>query len=433
MTGSSRFAAPSGSVGLGKLLRRGQRGLWAGLALALAAHFLAAQWERAGQEHRAAKPLTTKFVKRAPRLTKPLEMKKRPRPRQRVMRRKMVAVQARGDRGQATAVRPSRLSGSLARPEVAVGRLVSLEAIAYEPQVAAQAVHTSKEAKSAVDMSLEMMDPQALDTGQYHAMVIQDPRDKRSLRGFFHLAVAYPVSALEWDYQRLEMARSTGAMRRLIDRMNEWTGVRCDLRGRYTFESPEFFRIPWVYLQIRFNMFPTLQEKANLGQYLLSGGFYFADGPKDMFHTSSDARNPAGYYSQKRFIADALVAHGVVLGKDWDWELLPNSHPLFHTYFDFDGPPPGYLMSSITVWGWGTSDVSRDLRGIILDGRLMCILTNQNYNDAWVLWGVQGGANFYPALAGWDPTRQLQFGVNTIIFALLQEGSITRRLMDMVQ
>ena len=32
-----------------------------------------------------------------------------------------------------------------------------------------------------------------------------------------------------------------------------------------------------------------------------------------------------------------------------------------------------------------------------------------------------------------DPTRQFQFGINTIIFALTQEGSITERLMDVVQ
>jgi hypothetical protein len=31
-----------------------------------------------------------------------------------------------------------------------------------------------------------------------------------------------------------------------------------------------------------------------------------------------------------------------------------------------------------------------------------------------------------------DPTRQLQFGVNLIVFALTQEGSITNQVMDSV-
>jgi hypothetical protein len=32
-----------------------------------------------------------------------------------------------------------------------------------------------------------------------------------------------------------------------------------------------------------------------------------------------------------------------------------------------------------------------------------------------------------------DNTRQLQFGVNLIVFALTQEGSITHRLMESVR
>jgi hypothetical protein len=178
-------------------------------------------------------------------------------------------------------------------------------------------------------------------------------------------------------------------------------------------------------------MLPTNQEKANLGRYMLSGGLYFADGPN--LH-KSDEREAMGYHSQKRFIADALATQEIVLGKDCDWERLPNSHTLFHIYFDFDGAPQGYLKSSTNLWGWTALDSGLPhLYGIEWEDRLLCILTNQNYNDAWGMWGVQSGPNYYAQLAGWDPTRVLQFGVNTIIFALLQEGSITNRLMNAVQ
>ena len=39
-----------------------------------------------------------------------------------------------------------------------------------------------KDVESRMDMSLEMVDIVALDTGKYHAMVVQDPYDKRSIK-----------------------------------------------------------------------------------------------------------------------------------------------------------------------------------------------------------------------------------------------------------
>ena len=92
-------------------------------------------------------------------------------------------------------------------------------------------------------------------------------------------------------------------------------------------------------------------------------------------------------------------------------------------------------MSAIHIWGWKARDSGEpDLLGIVLDDRLVCILTNQGYSGAWVAWGAtRGPYASYEQFATWDPTRPLQFGINTIIFALLQEGSITNRLMDMVE
>ena len=67
------------------------------------------------------------------------------------------------------------------------------------------------------------------------------------------------------------------------------------------------------------------------------------------------------------------------------------------------------------------------LEGITIDGRL------------WILFGQKGYAisihDFRlggPYEAFGDIKRPLQFCVNTIIFALTQEGSITNRVMDIV-
>ena len=74
------------------------------------------------------------------------------------------------------------------------------------------------------------------------------------------------------------------------------------------------------------------------------------------------------------------------------------------------------------------------VEGVYLDDRLALILSDKGYALAWRDFGVeqthgQGGV-YYRDL---DPTRTLQFGVNVIIFALTQEGSITNRVMDEVR
>ena len=51
--------------------------------------------------------------------------------------------------------------------------------------------------------------------------------------------------------------------------------------------------------------------------------------------------------------------------------------------------------------------------------------------NAWAQWGPNGGGlDAYEYL---DPTRCFQFGVNTIMYALTREGSITHRVMDSVK
>ena len=48
-------------------------------------------------------------------------------------------------------------------------------------------------------------------------------------------------------------------------------------------------------------------------------------------------------------------------------------------------------------------------------------------------WFCSPWADWRPGVYERDPTRQLQVGVNLLVFALTQEGSITHRVMDAVK
>ena len=170
---TSRFYCDSISLHLGMLLNQARKVLWSAMIAAILAHVALTQIGSIQTAQQAAKPLTTRFVKRRPRLTKPLELKKRPRPKHRRIQREMIAIKARVDRRQqAMRIGPASMVAQLARPDAKVARSTAIQASALEPEAVAKAIEGTREPDHKIDMSLEMMDIEALDTGLYHAMII---------------------------------------------------------------------------------------------------------------------------------------------------------------------------------------------------------------------------------------------------------------------
>ena len=421
----SRFDAPSTSLDPHLLLRRTQSALWLGLALAVAVHTGASRLRGQTQAATATRPLTTHFVKRQPRLTKPLELKKRPRPRQRQMQRRMVAVRAKVDRGRVrSSVRSVDVVQRLAKPSADVRRFTRPASDHFEPQAIAEAIAGAKDAKQAVALSLELLDIDALDTGKYHAMVVQDPTDKKNIQGFCHLAVLYVPRMHDWAMSHTASRGTSwfnfyvaGCVNHLAEALNRYTQIRTDVNKRLTMDAAELFKTPWVFFYSAQRAYDLSEYEMNiLGRYMMAGGLLFGDShPYQPWRTIQ---------CHTQSVLGGLRAQGVITSP----EILPNSHPLYHCYFDFDAPP-GAADSACIRSNVAGIDIIDHLKGVIVDGRLVAILSEKGYYSPWSDWGTHPGA----AYKSMDPTRQLQFGVNVIILALTQEGSITRRLMDSVE
>ena len=167
----------------------------------------------------------------------------------------------------------------------------------------------------------------------------------------------------------------------------------------------------------------TSQEATNLGDYLTSGGFVFAE-PVSRGAEGSMLGTP-WEIALRQMLEDALSGEGFVRDRDWAFEPLPGSHPIYHCYFDFSAPPPA--TDAFAVARGYDGEISNFLEGLEVHGRLVAILSKKGYLHPWFYWGP---GKWYEHL---DPTRQFQFGVNLIVFALTQEGSITHRLMDTVR
>ena len=408
----SRFQPPSGALVLRSLIGRTKRAVWVGMVLAVASHALLTQLKGWSEERRAAKPLTTRFVKRRPRLSKPLELKKRVRPKRRLMRREMVAVRVKASGQQlATRIPTGGTIQSLAKPCATLSRSVGLGRPEADPETLAGAIVGMKDSKDMANLSVELVDVNALDTGEYQAIVIQDPTDRRSMRGFFHLFPVYIRSAAgaqsSYDWGERSFYPFPGSIRNLVLAMNKYTDIRTDVGKVLSLDSPGVCKVPIIFLSYHFPFHISPAEAHSVGKYLITGGFLFSD---TLLHSAR-----AVYQSFRTLWRQSLPTVGMVYGVHWDFQKIPNGHGIYHCYFDFDGPPAGWDNISPKM------PVADYLEGVFIEERLLGVCTSKNY---WGPWSDKP--------AGRNP-RALQFAVNVIVFALTQEGSITHRLMESVR
>ncbi|HDY89931.1 MAG TPA: DUF4159 domain-containing protein [bacterium] len=197
--------------------------------------------------------------------------------------------------------------------------------------------------------------------------------------------------------------------------VNSYTNIRSKVDKHLFVDSRKLFDTPFVYLCMDEGFELTEIEARNFGEYLRKGGFAVLDNgkPQDEF-SSAEA-------SLRRMLRDSL-------GKDAKFLPIPNNHPVYHCFFDFDdGPPQGAeiaisVVSTITVYTFGNFNnftMSKQvfyLEGITIDDRLVAIYSDKGYGKKWA-----------------DTVKnepQLKMGVNMVVFALTQEGSIAQQKMD---
>ncbi len=393
-------------------LRRLRRVYWWSLGLALGLHLILLLTLVIGSSPRGEsipEPAKVKFfTRRDPTLTKPLELRKVPQPRRQLVRRQLQPSPARMDQVRATAAFDTR-SLVANRPSPTTGLLDPTPLYAGQPGGLppglgmAGVSQIARTAEQHIDLGLEMLDINSMDTGRYRAMVIQDPTDRQSLKGFVKLSQvmsARSVSAGTVGWGSVNV-RQVDALR---DAVNEYTGLQADFIGSISYDDERLLEVPVIIPQ----GIPNESEMAQLARYLLEGGFVIGD-----TWESDEGRLFWAIWGE------ALEKHGgLVQGRDFWNARLPDDHPLFTSFFDIRGgmttgyPPSLGSKFELNKWNY--------LMGYYIKGRLAGV-------SSCTEWG------WMKQRYGGDSTRQLQMAVNIIIYALTQEGSMTQRLMQMVK
>lgn len=405
-TRSQRFSGFSDAIDMEKLERETQRLFYLGLLVAVSLNAATASYYMFKKtEVKVVKPPTMELVIRRPRMTKAFEFKKK-RVSQRLLQKKEIEQRKPSAEIQTKALNTSDLMGNVASFDYSNDMNTNIDTEVYVPQTINIEMSAAREPDKQISMKEEMISLDDLDTGQYKAMVIQDPNNKQSVKGFVYISTAWGAQLRPPDVLKRSVIN-------LVEAVNRYTNINAKVDSHLYLDSRKLFETPFVYIITDTAFELTEIERRNFGEYLRKGGFAVID------NGTPESENGQAEAALRQMLRDSL-------GSDAKFQQIDNNHPLYHCFYDFPTPPQGAevaMNSSTTVNDQGT--IARNtvmtkqvlyLEGIWLDNRLVAIYSDKGYGLKW------------KDMTNNDP--QLRMGVNMVVFALTQAGGIAQQKMD---
>jgi hypothetical protein len=177
----------------------------------------------------------------------------------------------------------------------------------------------------------------------------------------------------------------------LLTSLIDYTSLRIDPVERViALSDPRMLSAPFCYLAGHKAVDFSAAERRNFERYVRNGGFVLVD----------DCNHDIDGLFAKSFEAQMASIFGAKA-----LQKLPNSHPLFTSFFKFPGPP----ATTFELNGWGDDIVHDYLKGITINDRLGLLYSNKDYGCEWDYdWRNK-------RFLAKDNTR---FGVNIVMYAL---------------
>jgi hypothetical protein len=177
----------------------------------------------------------------------------------------------------------------------------------------------------------------------------------------------------------------------LLDALIQYTTLRVDPRERVLpLADARMLTQPFCYMAghklVEFNP----DERLNFERYVRNGGFVLVD----------DCNHDIDGLFAKSFEREMASIFG-----DEALKKLPKKHPVFDSFFKFDGPP----ATTFELNGWGDDLVHEYLKGIEIDGRLGVLYSNKDYGCEW---------DYDWRNKRWLAEDNTKFAVNVVVYAL---------------
>ena len=151
----------------------------------------------------------------------------------------------------------------------------------------------------------------------------------------------------------------------VLNSLVEYTTLRIDPAERViALSDAKMLEAPFCYLAGHKLVQFTPVERANFERYVRGGGFVFVD----------DCNHDIDGLFAKSFEAELAKMFGAQALKK-----IPNTHPLYSSFFTFDGPP----NTGAELNGWGDDLVHDYLKAIEMKGRVRVLYSNKDYGCEW--------------------------------------------------
>ena len=147
------------------------------------------------------------------------------------------------------------------------------EELAFDEVEMVQLSETASPIQEALSLRHELLNVEDLDIGRFQAVIIQDPEDKKAIRGFFNMTI------IDYDVADKEVDRFPTAAEELMRFMRDNTKIKAKITGTTVeLSDPKVMSAPFLYMTgNRAILQISDTEKRNVGEYLKAGGFLFAD------------------------------------------------------------------------------------------------------------------------------------------------------------
>ena len=152
----------------------------------------------------------------------------------------------------------------------------------------------------------------------------------------------------------------------ILNSLIEYTTIDINTAERVVeLSSNDIFESPFCYLSGHKLVQFDSKEAANFKTYIQNGGFVFVD----------DCNHDIDGLFAKSFEAQMASMFGQAALKK-----IPNSHPLYRSFFTFEKGPP---ITTFELNGWGDDLVHDYLKAITINGRIAVLYSNKDYGCEW--------------------------------------------------
>ena len=187
----------------------------------------------------------------------------------------------------------------------------------------------------------------------------------------------------DWDSAPLVPAN-------VIDSIARYTSIDVAPTGVIVpLSSPSLLRYPLTYLTGHLPLRFSPAERVNLLRYAERGGLLFVD---DHNHDIDGTFHKTATEELTRVFGAPRP--------------LPNTHPLYRSFFVFEDGPP---TTSHELNGWGDNLVHKTLSGVARAGRLVLLYSSKDYSSEW---------NYHPENKRFLSVDNTKFAVNIVVYAL---------------